>query len=382
MRDFSTAAMDILGKLLLLSVSFVLCVLAAELVARVMFDPVDYLNPTLVDDEFLNHRIEGYTGGHDDWGFRNARRPETVDIVCIGDSMTYGMTALSRESWPAVLAKLRGDAVYNMGLGGYGPIQYLHLMQTMAVRLHPKTVIVGLYFGNDFFDVYNLIRFNKNWSSYVELGGAKVEGGPFVLPRQHSGKFLGELRDWLSKNSVFYAVVTQRSVFSFIREHEFAAFAENQTENLITYSDNKRYAMFNLDPRLRFLDMRDPRIKTAMEIMPHVMSDMRTVAEKESMRLIVALIPTKERVYGKLLERAGYRDKYSRVADALDQEDAARAALVGVLRDHDIEFVDLLPALEAEIENRDLFPRTDPHLNKDGYRVIAETINRYLSRPH
>src|SRR5215831_20969972 len=285
MRFRNTAAMNVLGKLLLLFVSFVFSVLVAELLARVVFDPVDYLNPTLVDDKFLNHRIEGYTGGHDEWGFRNARRPETADIVCIGDSMTYGMTARARESWPAVLAEIRGGTVYNMGLGGYGPIQYLHLMKTLAVRLHPKTVIVGFYFGNDFFDVYNLVRFNENWSSYAELGGSKVEGGPFVFPRR-SGQFLGELRDWLSKNSVFYAVVSQRSVFSFIREHEFAAFAENQTETLITYSDNKHHAMFTLDPRLRFLDMRDPRIKTAMEITPHVMSDMRTVAEKESMRLI------------------------------------------------------------------------------------------------
>jgi len=171
MRIRNTAAMNVLGKLLLLFVSFVFSVLAAELLARVVFDPVDYLNPTLVADKFLNHRIEGYTGGHDEWGFRNARRPETADIVCIGDSMTYGMTARARESWPAVLAEIRGGTVYNMGLGGYGPIQYLHLMKTLAVRLRPKTVIVGFYFGNDFFDVYNLVRFNENWSSYSELEG-------------------------------------------------------------------------------------------------------------------------------------------------------------------------------------------------------------------
>jgi len=380
MRIRNTAAMNVLGKLLLLFVSFVFSVLVAELLARVVFDPVDYLNPTLVADKFLNHRIEGHTGGHDEWGFRNARRPETADIVCIGDSMTYGMAALARETWPAVLAEIRGATVYNMGLGGYGPIQYLHLMRTLAVRLRPKTVIVGFYFGNDFFDVYNLVRFNENWSSYAELGGSKVEGGPFVLPRQ-SGKFLGELRDWLSKNSVFYAFVSQRSGFGFVREREFAAMAADKADNLISYRDDKHHVIFNLDPRVRFLDMRDPRIQAAMAITPHVMSDMRSVAEKEAMRLIVALIPTKERVYGRLLERAGYREKYSRLADALDQEDAARAWLAGVLRDRDIEFVDLLPALETEIKNRDLFPRTDPHPNKDGYRAIAETINRYLSRP-
>jgi lysophospholipase L1-like esterase len=137
-----------------------------------------------------------------------------------------------------------------------------------------------------------------------------------------------------------------------------------------------------LDPRLRFLDMRDPRIQAAMAITPHVMLDMRSVAEKEAMRLIVALIPTKERVYGRLLKRAGYREKYLRLAEALDQENAARAWLAGFLRKHHIENVDLLPALEAEVDERDLFSPTDPHPNKDGYRVIAETINRYLNSSH
>src|SRR5262249_11867477 len=84
----------------------------------------------------------------------------------------------------------------------------------------------------------------------------------------------------------------------------------------------------------------------------------------------------------RLLERAGYREKYLRLAEALDQENTARAWLAGFLREHHIENVDLLPALEAEVEEHDLFPPTDGHPNKDGYRVIAETVNRYLNSPH
>jgi hypothetical protein len=268
-----------------------------------------------------------------------------------------------------------------MGLGGYGPIQYLHLMRTLGAKLRPNTVIIGFYFGNDLFDVYNVVRFNKNWTAYAKLEGSEIEGGAFVFPRR-SGKFLGRLRDWLSRSSVFYAVVTQRSFFNFVREREFAAKAADEADNLITYRDDKHHVILNLDPRLRFLDMRDQRIQAAMEITSHVVSDMRSVAEQHAMRLIVTLIPTKERVYGKLLERAGYRDKYWRLAEALDQEDTARAWLAGILREHDIEIVNLLPALEAEVDEHDLFPLTDGHPNKDGYRVIAETINRYLNSPH
>ena len=98
---------------------------AAELLARTVFDPVDYLLPRVVHDDFLFNRIEGYSGGHDAWGFRNAKKPETADIVCIGDSMTYGISARARD-----LAGRSGSvtrtSVYNMGVGARGPIEYLH----------------------------------------------------------------------------------------------------------------------------------------------------------------------------------------------------------------------------------------------------------------
>jgi lysophospholipase L1-like esterase len=49
------------------------------------------------------------------------------------------------------------------------------------------------------------------------------------------------------------------------------------------------------------------------------------------------------------------------------------------LHQADIEVVDLLPELQAEVDERDPYPFADPHPNKDGYRVIAETINNYLN---
>jgi hypothetical protein len=367
--------MRILVNLSLVAVSLVLSTLAAELVIRSARDPIDYLLPELISDDFLFHRVEGYTGGHDAWGFRNPRKPDTADIVCIGDSMTYGISAMAHDSWPAVLGRIRSTSVYNMSLGGYGPIQYLYLMRTKAVQLHPKIVIVGFYFGNDFFDVYNEVRFNKNWSAvYGKLGDYSDKPPGFGLPS--SGKFLGGLRDWLSKHSVLYALVTRASLFDFVRRREIAA---GNDANIITYHDYKHNEIFNLNNTVRFLDMADPRIKSAMEITKQVMLDMNRLAEKEKFRLIVALIPTKERVYGKILDHAGYFAKYPQLAYMVHQEDLARDEIARFLHEANIEIVDLFPELESEINNHDAYSLTDPHPNKDGYHVIAETINYYLN---
>lgn len=372
----NTTTKRIFGNLVVFFVSIALSVVTAEFLARIVLDPVDYFAPTLVADAFLNHRIEGYSGGHDEWGFRNKRRPETADIVCVGDSQTYGLAATARDSWPTVLGTLRAETVYNMGLGGYGPIQYLYLMRTKAAELHPKTIIVGFYFGNDLLDVYNVVRTNKNWSSYGNLGSEPIEQS-LVFPRQPR-RFLGPFRDWLSKNSILYVLVTQLPILDFVRAHEVQSLTPEEAEKRIAFRDSKHSVLFNLDERSRFVDMRDVRIQGAMEITKRIFLEMQNVSKREDTRLIVALIPTKESVYKGLLDQAGSSGKSPRLSAAIAQENIARDTIVSFLQEHHFEVVDLLPALEANVAERDLYPFADAHPNKYGYRTIAETLNAYL----
>jgi hypothetical protein len=375
---------SILGKLVLLSVSVAVSLLAAEIAARVFLDPVDYIRPTVVADAFLNHRVEGNTGGHDAWGFRNREVPSGADIVCIGDSMTYGVAARARDSWPAALATLLGKKTYNMALGGYGPIQYLYLLRTRAVQLHPKIVIVGLYLGNDLMDAYNMVQSHKTWSSY-KTGDFSELPPQLIFPRT-TGKFLGTQRDWLSRHSVIYVLVTQLPFFNFIRERETAGYQDSDIR--IHYHDAKHNEMFYLDSRLRPLDLTDPRIKAGLEITEHAIVDMSSAAKLSAVRLIVAVIPTKERVYRDVLSQAEYLTASSGnrgkdvLASAMRDEDIVREAIVSFLRRQQIEIVDPLPALTLELAKQDVYPLTEGHPNAAGYRVIAASIARYLGDAH
>ena len=371
--------MRVCANLALVLTSLLISLFLAEFLARMAVDPIDYLLPRIVADDFLLHRVEGYSGGHDTWGFRNKEKPKSAAIVCIGDSLTYGISATAQESWPAVLGKIHRTSVYNMSLGGYGPIQYLYLMRTKAIQLHPKIIIVGFYFGNDFLDVYNEVRFNKNWSVYGDLGeyGAKA---PAFAYQPLPPKVLGRVREWLSRHSVLYAMVTRTSVLDFIRKREISSRYIGHAENLIAFHDDKHNEIFNLSSNTRFLDLRDSRIKSAMAITKKLILEMRALAENSGIRLVMALIPTKERVYGDLLKRDGYLSKFSRLRNAVDQEDEARGELTTFLKSSGVEFVDLLPDLAAKVELQDIYPLADGHPNKIGYRVIAETLDQYLGR--
>src|SRR6267143_427695 len=107
----------------------------------------------LVPDPELGNRLAPNIVGLDSNGFRNDVVPTRADIVAIGDSQTWGVNADRQDAWPQQLAKLSGRSVYNMSLGGYGPVQYW-VLTDRAQKFSPRIIIVGLYFGNDFYDTY------------------------------------------------------------------------------------------------------------------------------------------------------------------------------------------------------------------------------------
>jgi hypothetical protein len=124
----------------------------------------------LVRDEIQGIRLPGKSVRDDNWGFRNAKVPETAEIVALGDSHSYGNTAKLNEAWPKVLARLTGKNVYNLAMSGCGPNQYYYLLQTKAFGLKPAMIICGLYMG-DFNGAYR-ITYGLNYWSSLRRGGA------------------------------------------------------------------------------------------------------------------------------------------------------------------------------------------------------------------
>jgi len=197
---------------LLLGMSCLLSLLVAEAICRVFFDPIDILSPNIVRDDWLDLRIPANSGGHDALGFRNSDVPDSARIIAIGDSNTYGIAATHAESWPSQLAEQTGDTVYNMALGSYGPLQYLRLLETHALSLNPEVIVVGLYFGNDFYDAFRLANFNDKWKDYGDEISPERQPKKTLLEADDSqaGKRFAFARYWLARNSVLYRIGTTK----------------------------------------------------------------------------------------------------------------------------------------------------------------------------
>lgn len=86
----------------------------------------------------------------DDRGLRNRERRGRYDVVVVGDSFTEGSMVSDDQVWPALLGRETGCSVYNAGISGGTPPQYLSNFVAFGLDLQPDLAIFLVYEGNDF----------------------------------------------------------------------------------------------------------------------------------------------------------------------------------------------------------------------------------------
>ncbi|MCR9258141.1 MAG: hypothetical protein NXH95_00325 [Pseudomonadaceae bacterium] len=364
------------AKLALISFSLAISVSLVEGLSRLVLNPMDLLQPTMEHDPNLNHRIAPGTGGHDEKGFRNDSVPDQAKIVAIGDSMTYGVAATADNSWPRALQELSNVEVYNMALGGYGPLHYEYLVQTQAFELAPETIVVGLYLGNDLMDAYNLVYSNDVWSHHrQEKTSSKVDATNLVEYTPSEDKFLGGLRNFLSRHSVLYAVLTRSFVGDLVRYRE----SNIDGGNLASVNAPEGETFVNVGNFVAGLNLDDDRLLEGLSLALGSLERINMLCKERSVRLLVAVIPTKARVYwDNVVPVSPDLIRYDQILKTLENEDHIRSEITAFLERSDIDFVDLLPALQAHARTENIYPANDGHPNSAGYSTIAQQIHLLL----
>jgi len=361
---------------LLLIATITLSLILSEIVVRQLFHPVDYLLPQTVTDPVLGHRVLPNTGGHDDWGYRNYSVPSNAEIVAIGDSHTYGVSATFQESWPAHLSRLKDTQVYNLALGGYGPLQYLHLLSTRALELKPETVVVGLFLGNDLVDSYRLVYSNQNWADYRNplLQEDQSEQTEVTINWKEK-RFLNGVRNWLARRSVLYRIVTQSVAGNFVRANEFI----NTAPNVIGLQYGEVRHLFLPEKQFSALDIEAQNVREGIRISKTAMKKIQLVSQANQIKLLIVLIPTKELVYSELFQEQFKSDLPVSLAQLFENENIIRDDFVQFFEKEKIAFIDVLPALRMAVsQGKDIYPLNDGHTNGNGYLIIAKEINSVI----
>lgn len=370
----------LLKKFLATSLSTLVAIGLAELMVRLLCSPSDLLLTPVVPDPVLGHRIASHVGGHDANGFRNRSVPRHAPIVAVGDSQTYGTSAMERQSWPAQLASMCGLPVYNMGLGGYCPLDYAHLVRTLVPSLSPKLVVVGLYFGNDFLECYDAVYVQGRYRDFLTGEPSPVSAVPHRSD-DATGKprFFTRTRTWLARNSMLYGIMKSRLRDTFLTWESRASATPSTEDTILQWHDPSRPNIrtdFTPQRRLATVDTEQPAVIAGLRLTREALLQIASDLEATECRMLVVLIPTKELVYEPLVT-----GQAERIPDPLRRiwlhERQLRESVTLFLSEQGIECVDTLDALQDAVrEGTQVYPRGhDGHPMREGYRVIAEVVD-------
>ena len=361
--------------------SVIVALALCEFGARLFLNSADYLSVTTVKDDILGMTIAPHSAGFDAWGFRNPGVPRQADVVAVGDSHTFGNTARMEEAWPSVVAQRTGLSVYNLGMGGYGPNQYYQLLTTRGLSLHPKWVICGLYFGDDFENAFSISYGLPYWTRLRRQGNwGSVDSNIWDIPTTVSRQ--KQVRNWLARKSMVYRLLVNGPLLAGLKERMQFGRASGGGDPLVTtleVPEKHIQEAFRPTGIANRLNQSSPAVAEGMRITFGLLAEMNAACHEHGCTLVVAIIPTKESVFA---------DEFSahppsHLADAIDAvvngERAARSKVFAFLDAQQIPYVDTLGTLR-EHAGEGLYAQTteDMHPGKNGYRLIGEAISAYL----
>jgi lysophospholipase L1-like esterase len=288
-----------------------------------------------------------HTDGH---GFRNPWPwPEKVEIVALGDSVTFGQTVKDEEAWPALLARsLPQSRVINLGLIGAGLQQYLRVYETFGVKLRPKLVLVGLFIRNDFWD-----------DGLFDEWQASGAGGNYMFwrdggePRKKGEDLIADVKDSLRAS---YSFIWLRHVRNTLRGWLLS------TIKTFRCADGSQLVLLPGDFIEKTLGATPERRE--FQVALGALKRIHAIAAENGARMLVILQPSKEEVYLPLLGAA-----------ILDAAGPLRQAL----ERSGIDYLDLTPGFRERARTEEkLFQEVDGHPNARGYALIAELVHAHL----
>lgn len=352
-----------------------------------------------VSDSKLELRLPPFAGGHDAKGFRNDRVPDRVSIVAIGDSQTWGINANRSEAWPQVVGRLTGRSVYNMGLGSYGAVHYWVLTDE-ALKLEPKTIVIGLFLGNDLWDAYRMAYSLGLHPQFRQAGADAALLRDTIENRYHetvkeAEAFRARLPkpgsastwyDSLRAHSAFARVFHQRGLWPAEGRREYEDYERNvlwakeYPDKGLVYNRGDIRTVFATSQHLLGVDLDEPRIAAGLQVTKQVLLALQAKTAVAKVNLLLLLIPIKEAVYANVLKEAGASN--ATFDEVLAKASRAQAELISFCNQNQIKYVDPLPELKAALVRKEqIYPWTaDSHFMPRGYALLANSVHQELAK--
>jgi lysophospholipase L1-like esterase len=354
--------------------------------------------PMTVKDKKLGIRPNPKYLDHDRLGFRNRGVPESIDVIALGDSQTYGSQVPRSQAWSQQLGRELDIKTYQMAFGGYGPVHSLILLEE-AIKLNPNIVIVAIYMGNDLLDSYRVVYrlngipelrsadsdrislFKRYDSSKSKIANRKTKKLYRKTQNNHENR---GIRQFLSRKSSLYAVakLIKNRYLPFISyTSQWDSVQKSAQEmGLFAFSDKNVKTVFTADYRLIGLNKEDPRIVEGFDLSVKAVIRMKKRTEQKGIKFYTLIIPTKEMVFNEIVQRNTKKipNEYKRL---ISSEMYFYNNFLKLLKDNKINLILPLLNLQQKTAGREqlYFISWDGHPNPKGHRVIANSVKEAIT---
>lgn len=143
------------------------------------------------------------------------------NIICFGDSITWGYGAAPGEDYPAVLAKMLNQPVINAGIDGDTSSEGLKRFDSDVLRRNPLLVIIELG-GNDFLRKIPREKTLSNIEKMVDKAQQKgamvaifdVSAGPFLKDYHFALEKLARQKGAIFISGILLRIITSSALKS------------------------------------------------------------------------------------------------------------------------------------------------------------------------
>lgn len=266
-------------------------------------------------------------------------------IVIIGDS--FGASSFS---FPQVLGKQLKNShqVINLSESGFGPDHYLMYVRLVLKRLKPEVCIVSFNAGNDILDIRSSLEENK-----IKLG------------------------------SSFFSYHLLRRLYAHLKYRAFRPEISRDAENIDEAEESellnplmKVAAAKNPDIVMRNLTVSGADVNQGWRNFKTILKELNKTSIEEKIPLVIMIIPNSMQVsdfYQKTYKAAGYK-----IPGKTDNLTGIQDKILDITTALDMKTIDFLPLLKQHDKNN-LHFHNDPHLNKDGHKLLTEYLLKYLN---
>jgi hypothetical protein len=297
----------------------------------------------------------------DQEGFTNVDARRTVDVVMLGDSYVE-IQSDADDSFGERLAKVSERTVANLGVGGYGPFQYLEVLKRYGLRKAPKYALFCFFEGNDLTDVLAYLEWQR--------------GGAYGFLSELSEPFLQRYLLALKDTALFAMTTVSLTIRT--------AFAGKDHWPNDVHPDIA-VLLLGKETHKVFLDTNDVRPPAKIRSSPEwhalttILQEFKAVAIANGIVPIVVFIPTAAHIYADY-STAQSGANWLRLRDAQAKGRAnVEKSMILLTKELDLRLIDLAPAFDrAAAEGKMLYYPFDTHWNSEGRQLAAEVVAKAI----